>query len=44
MPFMGFRTILFYVLWRYTNEKENKMDSNAADRSNDDGTDECICG
>ena len=44
MPFMGFRTILFYVLWRYTNEKENKMDSNAADRSNADGTDECICG
>ena len=44
MPFMGFRTILFYVLWRYTNEKENKMDSNAADRSDADGTDECICG
>lgn len=38
------RLNLFYVLWRYTNEKENKMDSNAADRSNADGTDECICG
>ena len=41
---MGFRTILFYVLWRYTNEKENKMDSNVAYRINADGIDEFICG
>ena len=37
------RLNLFYVLWRYTNEKENKMVGSAACRNHVNGTNNCIC-
>ena len=36
------RLNLFYVLWRYTNEKENKMVGSAACRNHVNGTNNCI--